>query len=146
MNYFSYRYNQFFSLGNICNSHTGYTLYSIVLQSTTMLTKCWGDTQFYTGSGSSFTYFGTVRSSTYTSKGVLIDLQNHLIATDLGYIFLYYWNKTVFWRKKNFYFILRGYIETLFINIICIKIIFNEFIVRAYYQTFQVLHLILFIQ
>jgi hypothetical protein len=67
-----------------CNSKTTYTVYSIMVQGTTMMTECNGDTYFYTGSGSSFVYQSALTSNTYTGKGVWVVLQNHFIVTDGG--------------------------------------------------------------
>ena len=69
---------------NGCNSKTTYTLYSIMVQRTTMMTECYGDTYFYTGSGSSFSYLSSISSNTVTPKGVWVDLKNRLVVTDVG--------------------------------------------------------------
>jgi hypothetical protein len=66
-----------------CRSHT-YPVNSIFVQGSMMMTECYGDTYFYTGSGSSFSYsFGKVRLGT-TAKGAWVELANKLLITDVG--------------------------------------------------------------
>ena len=69
---------------NGCNSRSSNTVYSIMVQGTTVMTECFGDTYFYTGSGSSFIYQSGITSSTSTGKGVWLDLKNCLVVTDVG--------------------------------------------------------------
>ncbi len=69
---------------NGCTGLTQYTVYSIMVQGTTIMTLCIGDAHFYTGSGSSFAYKFSLRSKTVTGKGVWVDLKNHLIIADVG--------------------------------------------------------------
>lgn len=73
-----------------CKGRTGYPVNSILVQGSTMMTECWGDTCFYTGSGSSFSFsFAKVRSGT-TAKGAWVELTNKLVITDAGTFMIWF--------------------------------------------------------
>jgi len=58
---------------------------SIMVQGTTMMTTCADNINFYTGSGSSFSYLSFLSTSLTAPKGVWVDLNNQLVITDYGY-------------------------------------------------------------
>ena len=73
---------------NACNNKNTYLgIGSIVVQKNTMMVQCFGNTYFYTGNGSSFSYLSgitTLQSSSVFYKGAYVDLNNQLVVTDQG--------------------------------------------------------------
>ncbi len=67
---------------NACAGSTTATVCSIMVEGTTMMTECSGNTYFYQGSGSSFTSISQLTGTSNTGKGVWVDLQNRLVITE----------------------------------------------------------------
>ena len=77
---------------NACNG-LRYSVNSIVVQGTMMMTECYGNSYFYT-QGRPFDFIFSIVGPTTSAKGVWIDLQNQLITTDPSFFKIYTASKT----------------------------------------------------